>query len=229
MEMRNKRRDYKLPPFGAVIFDMDGVLVNTEPIYVEVEQNNFRKLGLTILEDEHKTYQGTATDRMWQVLKEKYEIEQTVEELVQMTNSLITPYFMSLQSIEIMPGVELLIKNLKEKKIPLALASSSYPDVIEIILQKTGLKDYFDAVIDSQMVGVSKPDPDIFLLAAQHLGVLPERCIVIEDSANGIKAAKSAGMFCIAYAGPGTELQDQSQADIIITDFKELLNSFPLK
>ncbi len=226
---KNRKTDIQLPPFDAVIFDMDGVLVNTEPIYVEVEQNNFRKLGLTILENEHKTFQGTATDRMWQILKQKYRIEQTVEELVQMTNSMVTPYFTSLQFIETMPDVKLLIKKLKNKKVPLALASSSYPDVIEIILQKTGLKDYFDAIIDGQMAGVSKPEPDIFLLAAQNLGVLPGKCIVIEDSANGIKAAKSAGMFCIAFAGPGTELQDQSQADLIIADFKELLNRLPLK
>ncbi len=215
--------DLKALPFEAVIFDMDGVLVNSEPFYVEVEQNNFRKLGLTILEDEHKTYQGTATDRMWEIIKEKHAIKQTVEELVEMTNSIVTPYFASLEVIDSMPGVKQLIKQLKEDKFPLALASSSYPDVIEIILQKTGLKNYFDVVVDSQMAGASKPEPDIFLLAAQKLGIQPERCVVIEDSTNGIKAAKSAGMYCIAYAGPGSELQDQSQADAIISDFGELL------
>jgi beta-phosphoglucomutase len=79
-------------------------------------------------------------------------------------------------------------------------------------------------VVDSQMAGKSKPEPDIFLLAAKRLGVAPGMCIVIEDSTNGIRAAKSAGMFCIAYAGPGSELQDQSQADIIVADFAELFN-----
>lgn len=122
-----------------------------------------------------------------------------------------------------MPGVEHLIKQLKKNEFPLALASSSYPEVIEIILQKTGLKHYFDVVVDSQMAGASKPEPDIFLLAAQKLGIQPERCVVIEDSTNGIEAAKSAGMYCVAYAGPGSELQDQSRADIIISDFGELL------
>jgi beta-phosphoglucomutase family hydrolase len=223
--MKNKKKDIQLPPYDAVIFDMDGVLVNTEPIYAAVEQKNFRKLGLSILEEEHKTFQGTATDSMWQDLKKKYAIKETVEELVQMTNSIVTPYFASLHTIETMPGVELLLKGLKNKEIPLALASSSYPDVIDIILHKTGMKDYFDAVIDGQMAGTSKPEPDIFLLAAKILDVLPERCIVIEDSENGIKAAKLAGMYCIAYAGPGTELQDQSQADMVIDSFDELADS----
>ncbi|MFW6370908.1 MAG: HAD family hydrolase [Bacteroidota bacterium] len=211
-----------LPPFEAVIFDMDGVLVNSEPFYVEVEQTNFKKLGLVITEDEHKTYQGTATDRMWEIIKEKHGIAKTVEELVEMTNAVVTPYFASLEVIECMPGVEQLIKQLAKEKIPLALASSSYPEVIEIILQKTGLKSCFNVVVDSQMAGASKPEPDIFLLAAQKLQVPPGKCIVIEDSTNGIKAAKSAGMYCIAYAGPGSELQDQSQADAIISDFGEL-------
>jgi beta-phosphoglucomutase len=224
MKPKTKSQQKQIPPFDAVIFDMDGVLVNSEPFYVEVEQANFRKLGLSILEDEHKTYQGTATDRMWEIIKEKHEVKQSVEELVQMTNSLVTPYFSSLEKIETMAGVEQLIKKLNENKVPLALASSSYSDVIEIILQKTKLKPYFEVVVDSQMAGKSKPEPDIFLLAAKRLGVAPGMCIVIEDSTNGIRAAKSAGMFCIAYAGPGSELQDQSQADIIVADFAELFN-----
>ena len=209
--------------YEAVIFDMDGVLVNSEPFYVEVEQKNFLQLGLDISEEEHQTYQGTATDRMWQLIKEKHGVSQPVEELVEMTNTLVTPYFQSLEKIAPMSGVEKLIRKLKKNKMPLALASSSYPDVIEIILQKTGLKNYFDVVVDSQMAGSSKPEPDIFLLAAKKLKVEPEKCLVIEDSKNGIAAAKAAGMFCVAFAGPGSELQDQSQADLVIADFEELL------
>lgn len=222
MKRTHNNPEITIPPFEAVIFDMDGVLVNSEPFYVEVEQANFKKLGLAITEDEHKTYQGTATDRMWEIIKKKHGIKQTIDELVKMTNSVVTPYFASLEIIECMPGVDRLIKRLRSEKIPLALASSSYPDVIELILQKTGLKDYFDVVVDSQMAGASKPEPDIFLLAARKLGVSPEKCIVVEDSTNGIKAAKSAGMYCIAYAGPGSELQDQSKADVIVTDYNRL-------
>lgn len=217
--MQNKN----LTSFDAVIFDMDGVLVNSEPFYVEVEQTNFRQLGLKISEEEHQTYQGTATDRMWQLIKERHGIKQSLDELVKMTNSLVTPYFNSLEQMEPMSGVKNLIEKLKEKGVPLALASSSYADVIEIILQKTGLKKYFDVVVSSQMAGTSKPEPDIFLLTAKKLGMHPEKCVVIEDSTNGIKAAKAAGMYCIAFAGPGSELQDQSQADMIVADFGELI------
>ncbi len=210
--------------FDAVIFDMDGVLVNSEPFYVKVEQENFKKLGLNITHEEHVTYQGTATDLMWKMVIEKHDLTQTVEELVEMSNSVVTPYFQSLKKIEPMPGVFDLICFLHEKNIPMGLASSSYRDVIEIILQKTGLKMYFKVVVDSKMAGASKPKPDIFLLAAKKLGMKPENCMVIEDSTNGIKAAKKAGMCCVAFAGPGSEFQNQSEADIIIKNFQELMS-----
>jgi len=218
----SRNSNFSFNSFSAVIFDMDGVLVNSEPFYVEVEQTNFRQLGLEISEEEHQTYQGTATDQMWKIIKERHSLKQPVDELVEMTNSLVTPYFSSLVEMEPMPGVEQLIKKLKEKGFPLALASSSTPDVIDIILKKTGLRKYFDVVVDSQLAGASKPEPDIFMLAAKKLAVQPKKCLVIEDSTNGIKAAKSAGMFCIAFAGPGSELQDQSQADIIVSDFRNV-------
>ncbi|MEN8116122.1 MAG: HAD family phosphatase [Bacteroidota bacterium] len=212
----------KLTDFDAIIFDMDGVLVDSEPFYVEVEQQNFRKLGLNVTHKEHITYQGTATDVMWYRVKDKHGLSQSVEELVKMTNSIVTPYFQNLELIESMPGVSELIRFLANKNIPIAVASSSTPEVIEIILNKTGLKKYFSIVVDSQMAGSSKPEPDIFLLAAKKLGIAPEKCLVIEDSTNGIKAAKQAGMSCVAYAGPGSEFQDQNRADWIIKDFSEL-------
>lgn len=216
-------KEFSLNGFDAVIFDMDGVLVNSEPHYIQLEQNSFNELGLTILEDEHKTYQGTATDRMWQIIKDKHGVEASVEELVNRTNAMVSAYFTALESIEVMSGVEQFIKKLKEKNISIALASSSHAELIEIILKKSRLEMYFDVVVDSRMAGASKPEPDIFLLAAKKLDINPERCVVIEDSTNGIKAAKTAGMYCVAYAGPGSELQDQSQADLIISDFRELL------
>jgi len=206
----------------AVIFDMDGVIVDSEPFYTEVEKENFRRAGLNISREEHLTFQGTATDRMWTILREKYNLSETVEELVAMTNSLVTPYFASLPEIVPMPGVENIIAELASAGFPLAVASSSYPDVIQMVLEKTGLKPYFHVVVDSQMAGSSKPDPDIFLLAAQKLRVNPDECLVIEDSTNGIRAAKAAGMTCVAFAGPGSEHQDQSEADSIIKDFSEL-------
>jgi len=212
--------------FEAVIFDMDGVLVNSEPFYVEMEKKNFNMLGLDISDEEHQTYQGTASDYMWKTIIQKHHLDKPLEELVKMTNSLVTPFFQSLPYIDPMPGVKELIEFLHTRGVPFALASSSYPDVIQIILEKTGLKPFFNVIVDSLMAGKSKPEPDIFLLAAIQLGVNPENCLVIEDSANGIEAARRAGMFCVAFNGPGAEFQDQSKAGRIISDFEEVRSLF---
>lgn len=211
-----------LPDFDAFIFDMDGVLIDSETFYSEMEQVNFRLLGLNISHEEHITYQGTATDEMWKKIKEKHNVQNTVDELVKMTNDLTIPVFRKMEKIDPMRGVLDLLLALEKKNIPLALASSSYPEVIEIVLEKTKLKKFFGVVVNSRMAGNSKPAPDIFLLASEKLDILPHKCIVVEDSANGIAAAKAAGMFCIAFNGPGSEHQDQSKADVIIKDYNHL-------
>jgi len=212
-----------LPEFTAVIFDMDGVLINSETFYSEMEQVHFKMLGLNIPHEEHVTYQGTATDEMWRTIKEKHGVPHSLEELVEMTGSLTIPTFQEMEEIPLMPKIKDLLEVLKDKNIPLALASSSYPEVIDIVLDKSGLRKYFPITVNSKMVGKSKPAPDIFLLAAKLLGVNPGECIVIEDSTNGIRAARDAGMYCIAYNGPGAEFQDQSQAQQIITDYGEII------
>ena len=201
---------------------MDGVLVNSEPFYVQIEKQLFKQVGANVSDAEHITYMGTATDVMWKKVKEKHGLTQTINELVELTDSIVTPYFTNLETIDPMPGVQSLIESLKSENIPIALASSSASNVIEIVLHKTEFKKHFNVVVDSKMAGASKPEPDIFLLAAKKLGIAPESCVVIEDSTNGIRAAKSAGMFCIAYAGSGSEFQNQSQADLIISDFNEI-------
>lgn len=215
-----------LPEFKAVIFDMDGVLINSETFYSEMEQVHFKMLGLNITHDEHITYQGTATDEMWRKIKEKHGVSSPLEELVEMTGKLTIPAFREMDEIPLMPKITQLLELLKSKNVPIALASSSYPEAIDIILDKSGLRQFFPIAVNSKMVGKSKPAPDIFLLAARLLGVEPEQCLVIEDSTNGIKAALDAGMYCIAYNGPGAEFQDQSQADQIITDYEEIIIQF---
>ena len=212
-----------LPEFTAVIFDMDGVLINSETFYSEMEQVHFKMLGLNIPHEEHVTYQGTATDEMWRTIKEKHGVPHSLEELAEMTGSLTIPVFQGMEEIPLMPKITDLLEFLKGRNIPLALASSSYPDVIDIVLDKSGLRKYFPITVNSKMVGKSKPAPDIFLLAAKLLDVDPGQCLVIEDSTNGIRAARDAGMYCIAYNGPGAEFQDQSQAQQIITDYGEII------
>jgi HAD superfamily hydrolase (TIGR01509 family) len=121
-----------------------------------------------------------------------------------------------LEKIEVMPGINDLLEKISEKKIPLALASSSESLIIDLILSRTGLKNYFMHLVSCEEVGKAKPEPDIYLHTARLLSVAPEECLVIEDSPNGMRAAKSANMVCIAYH---VALCNYYGADESINDF----------
>lgn len=208
----------------AVIFDMDGVLVDSEPFHIQNEKMMFKKLGLDISEEEHAGYMGAATDVMWtQIINDK-NLTLDIAETTALTISESLPFLRSLPKIDPMPGLIDLLEKLKAMQIPLAVASSSDPETIEIILGKSGLKKYFKYAVSSVEAGKSKPEPDVFLHAAKSLNISPENCLVIEDSKNGVKAAKAAKMFCIAYSGASTEEQDTRGADLYINHFSEIEN-----
>jgi beta-phosphoglucomutase len=208
----------------AVIFDMDGVLVDTEPLHVQNEKRIFKKLGLDISEEEHAGYMGIASDVMWKQIISKRSLSLDVAEMTEFTIQEGLPFFYSLEKIDPMPGLIELLEKLKAWKIPMAVASSSDPETIRVVLAKSGLESYFQHAVSSLQAGKSKPEPDVFLHAAKLLGVGPENCVVIEDSRNGIKAAKAAGMYCIAYNGANSGQQDTSLADAQIVHFDELKN-----
>ena len=200
----------------AIIFDMDGVLVNTEPHHLILEKKLFKRLGLEINGQEHGNYLGLSTIQMWLEITKKYDLPQTPEELTGKNREEIINYFSKLDVVELMPGIWELLEKLNQKGIPLALASASEAAVVELILSKTELKKYFTHIVSLEAVGKSKPEPDIYLHTAKLLDVAPEECLVIEDSPNGIKAAKSANMICIAYS------KDQNLADEFTDDFSEM-------
>jgi beta-phosphoglucomutase family hydrolase len=208
----------------AVIFDMDGVLVDTEPFHIQNEKMMFKKLGLDISEEEHAGYMGTATDVMWKQINSKRNLSLNIAEMTELTIKEGLPFFYSLEKIDPMPGLIELLDWLKEKNIPMAVASSSDPETIKVILEKSGLRHYFLYAVSSSEVGKSKPEPDVFLHAAKLIGAKPESCVVFEDSKNGIKAAKAAGMFCIAYSGANSGEQEINHADAHIVRFADLEN-----
>ncbi len=206
----------------AVIFDMDGVLVDSEPFHFENESRMFRKLGLDISDEEHSHFTGVATDVMWRQISETHELPLSVAELTELTVLESNQYFGSLEKIEPLPGLVDLLEKLVAAEIPMAVATSSDTVTMKNILEKSGLRKYFRFTVCRDDVANSKPEPDVFLLAANLLEVPPENCLVFEDSKNGIKAAKAAGMFCIAYSGGNSGHQDQTLADRRIAHFNEL-------
>ena len=208
----------------AVIFDMDGVLVDTEPLHIQTEKRMFRKMNLSISDEEHAGYMGTATDVMWKQIIGKRNLPLDIAEMTELTIQEGLPYFYSLEKIDPMPGLVNLLEYFIEKNILMAVASSSDPETIRVILEKSGLRKYFLHAVSSSEVGKSKPEPDVFLHAAKLLGIEPENCVVFEDSKNGIKAAKAAGMYCIAYCGANSGEQNKILADMQIGHYDELKN-----
>ena len=206
----------------AILFDMDGVLVDSEPIHIEIEKLQFRLNNILISEEEHLKYMGTASDVMWKAIAERHPISIPVEELIEQNRIESVRFFSELAEIPVMPGLVELLEKLRTKKYPMAVASSSTPEMIDLILEKTQLKKYFQAIVSAEEAGKSKPEPDVFLVAAQKLGVKPENCLVIEDSFNGIAAAHAAGMSCVAYQSPGVDPKTQKEADSIVKSFEQL-------
>lgn len=207
----------------AIIFDMDGVLVDSEPFHVTIERRQFELNNLAITDEEHHQYMGVASDVMWHAIAKGHNLPLKVEVLIAQNLEESIRFFNELKEIPVMPGLVEVLEALTVRGYPMAVASSSFHEIIELILTRTGLRRYFPHIVSSKEAGKSKPEPDVFLLAARKLGVNPTECLVVEDSFNGIKAAKAAGMRCIAYQGPGADPARQTQADAAIQHFSQLL------
>lgn len=207
----------------AVIFDMDGVLVDTEKHHKVIEHRIFEELGISITEEEREPYIGMAADELWAEVVEQFELQQSHDDLLDLNNQRILEYFSSMVSLRPIDGIISVLDWIKDQNIPLAVASSSSSVVIDAVLQESGLDSYFDIRVGGQSVERSKPEPYIYLHTADILQIEPKRCLVIEDSTNGIAAAKAAGMFCVGYQGTGYSGQDQTQADEVIKHFDKLI------
>lgn len=206
----------------AVIFDMDGVVIDSEMIHAKVESELFKKLGFSISDEEHDSFVGSTTRSMWEKLKEKFALEPSVDELVNTNKENYLDALLSCRDMQPIPGVVELIKDLASNNVKLSLASSSSLKEIDIILGMFDIKESFHAITSGDEVDRSKPAPDIFLLAAERLGVSPKNCVVIEDASNGVAGAKAAGMKAVGYKAPNSRNQDLSGADIVVTNLLEV-------
>ncbi len=203
----------------SVVFDLDGVMVNTEPVYIEVTRDLFRKLGISIPLHEHYKFVGISPWKMWQKIRDQFNLPESVEFLVHMEKREQYKRLKHLNQLKPINGIVDLLEQLKGLRLLIALASSSNHQIIEFVTTALQIRKYFEVVVSGDDVVEGKPAPNIYLKVAELMGVLPESCVAIEDSANGIASAKSAGMYCIGYENSSSGPQDLSGADLVINDF----------
>lgn len=181
----------------AVIFDMDGVLTDSEPLINAAAIQMFKEKGLTVQPEDFLPFVGTGEERYVGGVAEKYNFPLDAAAGKQRTYEIYLDFVTS--QLETFPGVHELISTCRKLGLKIAVASSA--DRIKVVANLQKIEhpvDSWDAVVTGESVQHKKPAPDIFLLAARRLGVAPEECVVVEDAVNGIQAAKAAGMRCVA-------------------------------
>ena len=205
----------------AVIFDMDGVLINSEHLHLRAMNRVLQDLGLkiTISTKEHDQYVGGRTIDMCYKLKEKYKLNISAQEMEKRKTVQYLKDIATDDGIEPVSGVVDFIKDLHCHGVSMVIASSSIKQVIEIVLDKFNLRQFFSGIVSGDQVEHGKPAPDIFLMAAKLLNMPESSCVVIEDSTHGVHAAKAAGMQCIGFYNPSSGEQDLEGADVIGDDF----------
>jgi HAD superfamily hydrolase (TIGR01509 family) len=206
----------------TVIFDMDGVIVDTEPVHNYAYYQHFKELGIEVSAEMFATFTGNSTKNVFQKIKEHFGVTEDIPTLVEKKRSLFNDAFDTKADLFLLEGVEDLIKQLHQNGIQLILASSSSKVTINRVFNRFKLDTYFSHIVSGEDFPQSKPNPDIFLEAVRLSKSNKENCIVIEDSTNGIKAAHAAGIYCVGYRSVNSKKQDYSLANLVIDSFEEL-------
>ena len=202
-----------MPNIQAIIFDMDGVLLDSEPLHHEALNAVLAPLGQRVDDAEYSAYIGDTSRNTWTTLAAQRALPEPVDSYMARYDDAVCT-IVAAQAVP-MPGLRPLLADLRAAGVPLAVGSTSPRRWIDVTLATIGIRAAFAAVVSSQEVAHGKPAPDIFLRAATLLGIAPARCLVIEDSARGLQAARAAGMFVVALQ-PGGSGPTAPPADLVV-------------
>ncbi len=182
----------------AVIFDFDGVIIDSEPLHYQVEQEMFLEKGIDISYQEYCEYAGISETETYQLLGKKYGV--TLEADVMLPDKIerFKKMLVTLNDLPVIEGAKDLIMNLASDDIKMCVATSGTYQIAEAILKKLGLWHYFEFVIAGNQLEKAKPDPEIFIRAKNRLGISNDECLIIEDSINGLKGAAAAKIPALA-------------------------------
>lgn len=204
----------------GAIFDLDGVIVDTAKYHYLAWASLADELGFKFTEEDNERLKGVSRLRSLDILLEVGGLEFKEAEkqaMAEKKNRLYVEYISRLEESELLPGVKEYLTRLRSRGIGIALGSASKN--AEFILNKLNITDLFDAVVDGNKVSLAKPDPEVFLIAAQEIGLQPDGCVVFEDAEAGVQAGKAAGMKVVGIGKP----EVLKEADLVVKGLYELL------
>lgn len=207
----------------TVIYDMDDLMVNSNPLHIRASEKVFSEYGIDLEKIPQDVRAGFIGMRVTDILRfvvNYFNADLEFEKLRKQRSKI----FLSLaaKELKVMPGFLQSLKFFKKNKFKIALASSATKEYINLVLKKFKLGKYFDVIVSGDDVKFGKPDPETYSVACEKLKVRPTEVIVLEDATKGIKAAKTAGCICIAVKNPYTLKQNLSEADLTINSLEDL-------
>jgi HAD superfamily hydrolase (TIGR01509 family) len=209
-------------PFYAVIFDLDGVLADSEPWWNQIDAKLLAEYGVSYRGEYHRNVLGVSYRLAVEFYKNAFHISASVEELMRRRGEIATDFFAN--RVSLFPSAKTTLEQLREMKLQLAVATSSVSASARPFLERTGIRGLFSVVVTGDEVQQGKPHPEIYLRAAKKLGISPEACLVIEDALAGIAAAKAAKMRVAAI--PDTRFVDpreyEMKADYVLGSLSEI-------
>ena len=204
----------------AVIFDLDGVLVDSEPLYADALNRVMVKEGVKPLtENESRGLIGTTVEDTWNAIKEMRSLTKPFEYYVGIYSPTLIEIFRA--GLELQPGAMDVVRMVRDRGLPLGLATSSRRAWVDVKLDVVGVNSVFDAVVTGDEVQNGKPSPEIYLSVAHLLGIPPAECLAIEDSPSGVASAMAAGMYTVAVRTESTVGLDISSADVVLDSLEE--------
>jgi len=204
----------------AVIFDLDGTLIDNNAYHIEAWKVFYKKIGREFTMDEYTNKMNGRINRdIFNYLFDKELPADDIEKLTDEKEALYREFYAP--HIQPIPGLLVFLQQLKDEGMPTAIATSGFPINIAFMFEHISMKHYFDDIVDATQVTNSKPHPEIFLKAAAAVKADPTKCVAFEDSVAGVRSAKAAGMKVIALTTTHTP-EDLAEADLIIKDYTEI-------